>query len=172
MEGSFWPKDSLIIYIVFELYLIWYISPVANFGTHSLNAKTPNFFLTFDFFIHLKKENFFLLVFLSPLFKMYKNVVKFSFTQQKMFWVLVFSIRIRYLAYPTDRSFDSFLAGLSRYWVHVALTKPPVNQFKLVLKSWKQALRAYCSNINTVREGQSCKLVGHYWQGWRLAFDR
>jgi hypothetical protein len=34
----------------------------------------------------------------------YKKVVKFSFTQQKIFWVLVFSIRIWYLAYPTDRS--------------------------------------------------------------------
>ena len=35
---------------------------------------------------------------------MYKKVVKFSYTQQKIFWVLVFSIRIWYLAYPTDRS--------------------------------------------------------------------
>ena len=42
-----------------------------------------------------------------PLFKVYKKVVKFSFTQQKIFWVLVFSIRIWYLAYPTDRSFIS-----------------------------------------------------------------
>ena len=36
---------------------------------------------------------------------MYKKVVKFSFTQQKIFWVLVFSIRIWYLAYPMDRSY-------------------------------------------------------------------
>ena len=36
MGGSFWPKDSLITYIIFELCLIWYISPVANFGTHPL----------------------------------------------------------------------------------------------------------------------------------------
>ena len=33
---------------------------------------------------------------------MYKKVVKF--TQQKIFWVLVFGIRIWYLASPTDRS--------------------------------------------------------------------
>ena len=40
MGGSFWPKDSLITYIVFELYLIWYISPVANVGTHPLGIKS------------------------------------------------------------------------------------------------------------------------------------
>ena len=42
---------------------------------------------------------------MSPLFKVYKKVVEFS--QQKIFWVLVFSIRIWYLAYPTDRSFTA-----------------------------------------------------------------
>ena len=36
MRGSLWPKDNLMTYIIFELCLIWYISPVANFGTHSL----------------------------------------------------------------------------------------------------------------------------------------
>ena len=36
MGGSFWPKDSLITFIIFELCLIWCISPVANFGTHPL----------------------------------------------------------------------------------------------------------------------------------------
>ena len=35
---------------------------------------------------------------------MYKKVVKFSFTQQKIFWVLVFITRICYLAYLTNRS--------------------------------------------------------------------
>ena len=48
MEGSFWPKDSLIIYIVFELYLIWYISPVTNFGTHSLEFPPSNSQTSFD----------------------------------------------------------------------------------------------------------------------------
>ena len=38
-----------------------------------------------------------------------KKVVKFSFTQQKIFWVLVFSIHIWYLAYPMDRSQETFL---------------------------------------------------------------
>ena len=36
---------------------------------------------------------------------MYKKVVEFSFTQQNIFRVLVFSIRIYYFAYATDRSF-------------------------------------------------------------------
>ena len=40
------------------------------------------------------------------LFKVDKKVVDFSFTQQKIFWVLVFSIHIKYFAYPTDRSFN------------------------------------------------------------------
>ena len=58
--------------------------------------------MTFDFFIHLKKKTFF-----SPsvlLFKVYKKVLKFSLTQQKIFWVLVFSIRFWYMDYLTDRS--------------------------------------------------------------------
>ena len=38
MGGSFWPKDSLITFIIFELCLIWCISPVANFGTHPLDV--------------------------------------------------------------------------------------------------------------------------------------
>ena len=37
MGESFWLKDSLITCIVFELCLIWYINPVANFGTHPLH---------------------------------------------------------------------------------------------------------------------------------------
>ena len=36
MRGSVLPKDSLITYIIFELCLIWYISPVSNFWTHPL----------------------------------------------------------------------------------------------------------------------------------------
>ena len=43
--GSFWPKDSLITFIIFELCLIWYISPVANFGTHPLqDSRLRRFF--------------------------------------------------------------------------------------------------------------------------------
>ena len=64
--------------------------------------------MIFDFLIQIKKENFF-----SPsvyLFKVYRKVDKFSFTQQKIFWVLVFScIRIWYLAYPMDRSIVSII---------------------------------------------------------------
>ena len=36
MGGSFWSKDSFITYIIFELCLIWYISPLANFRIHPL----------------------------------------------------------------------------------------------------------------------------------------
>ena len=33
---SFWQNNSLVTHILFELCLIWYINPVANFGTHPL----------------------------------------------------------------------------------------------------------------------------------------
>ena len=48
--------------------------------------------MTLESFLHFKREKklFSATVFLSPLFKVNKNVVKFSFTQQKIFWVLVF----------------------------------------------------------------------------------
>ena len=36
IEESFWPKDSLITHILFELWLIMMISPVANFAQQSL----------------------------------------------------------------------------------------------------------------------------------------
>ena len=40
---------------------------------------------------------------------MYKKVVEFSFSQQKIFWVLVLSILIKYFAYPMNRSFMRLL---------------------------------------------------------------
>ena len=58
----------------------------------------------------LKKKTIFSpSVFMSPLFKVYKKVVEFSFTQQKIFWVLVFSFRIWYFVYTTDRLKNSKL---------------------------------------------------------------
>ena len=61
-----------------------------------LNTKTQFFLITLDFCIHFKKENFFFsFCFLVPPVKVYKKVVKFSFTQQKIFWV--FSIRIWFI---------------------------------------------------------------------------
>ena len=48
--------------------------------------------------VYTLKDFFLLLFFLSPLFKVYKKVV----TQQKIFWFLVFSILIWYLAYPLE----------------------------------------------------------------------
>ena len=48
MGGSFWQKDSLITYILFELCLFWYLSPVANFKHHSLsNHDFQPAFITF-----------------------------------------------------------------------------------------------------------------------------
>ena len=80
----------------------------AKYQIRILNTKTQFFLITFDFVIHFKKENFFLLLSgCPPLFKVYKEVVKFSFTQQKIFRVLVFTIRIWYLAYPMDRSINN-----------------------------------------------------------------
>ena len=74
-----------------------------------LNTKTQNIFCCLNehlttLLYTLKKKTS---VSSLPLFKVYKKVVKFSFTQQKIFWVLVFSIRIWYLAYPTDRSMEA-----------------------------------------------------------------
>ena len=40
-----------------------------------------------------------------PTTKVYKKVVKFSFTHRKKIWVLVFSTCTWYLAYPMNRSF-------------------------------------------------------------------
>ena len=55
-----------------------------------LNTKTQFFFIiAFDFCIHFKKENFFSFGFFVPPVKVHKKVVKFSFTQQKIIWVLV-----------------------------------------------------------------------------------
>ena len=36
MRELFWQNNSLVTHILFELCSIWYISPVANFGTHPL----------------------------------------------------------------------------------------------------------------------------------------
>ena len=49
--------------------------------------------------VHFKKEKF-----LVPPVKVYKKVVKFSFTQQKIFGVLVFSFMYLVLVDPMGRS--------------------------------------------------------------------
>ena len=55
-----------------------------------LNTKTPIFLIIFDFCIHFKENFFFSFCFFVTHIKVYKKVVKFSFKQQKIFWVLVF----------------------------------------------------------------------------------
>ena len=37
--GSFWQKDSLITFMIFELCLFMIFSPVANFGHHPLSVR-------------------------------------------------------------------------------------------------------------------------------------
>ena len=70
--------------------------------------KTQFFKITFDFCIHFKRENFFFsFCFLVAPVKVYKKVVKFSFKQQKIFWVLVFSFMYLVLVDATDRSYHS-----------------------------------------------------------------
>ena len=71
-----------------------------------LNTKAQIFFNNIRLFYTLSKRKLFSpSVLLSPLFKVYKKVIKFSFTQQKIFCVLLFIICIWYLVCPTDRSF-------------------------------------------------------------------
>ena len=69
-----------------------------------LNTKTHFFSITFDFCIHFKRDFFFSFCFLVTPVKVYKKVVKFSFKQQKIFWVLVFSFMYLVLVDATDRS--------------------------------------------------------------------
>ena len=54
-----------------------------------------------------KKTYFSPSVFLSPPVKVYNKAVKFSFTQQRMFWVLVFSFMYLVSLDPMDRSMAS-----------------------------------------------------------------
>ena len=39
MRESFWQNNSLVTHTLFELCSIWYINPVANFGTHPLVCR-------------------------------------------------------------------------------------------------------------------------------------
>ena len=41
IRESFWRNNSLVTQILFELCPIWYINPVANFGTHPLDPLNP-----------------------------------------------------------------------------------------------------------------------------------
>ena len=53
MGGSFWQKDSLITYILFELCLFWYLSPVANLMHHSL-VRASNCLVKWSLFMYCK----------------------------------------------------------------------------------------------------------------------
>ena len=67
-----------------------------------LNTKTQFLKITFDFCIHFKRELFFSFCFLE----VYKKLIKFSFKQQKIFWVLVFSFMYLVLVDVMDRSYE------------------------------------------------------------------
>ena len=67
---------------------------------------TKNQIFHFNFVVHFKKRKlFYPSVFLSPLFKVYKKVVKFSFTPAKNIWFLVLGFGF---SWTTDRSYVSF----------------------------------------------------------------
>ena len=70
-----------------------------------LNTKTQFFQITLDCCIHFKREYFFFsFCFLVTPVKVYKKVVKFSFKQQKIFWVLAFSFMYLVSVDVMDRS--------------------------------------------------------------------
>ena len=62
----------------------------------------------------LKEKTFFSFCFLVPPVKVYKKVVKFSFTQQKIFRVLVFSFIHLVSIDPMDRS---EVTNIQKYYV-------------------------------------------------------
>ena len=81
------------------------ISSLDKPKTKTKNQK-PNFFVNnISILLYtLKKKSFFSFCYLVPPIQSVKKVVEFSFTQQKTFWVLVFSICTWYFAYPTEKS--------------------------------------------------------------------
>ena len=105
-------------YLHFQILLIFNISKVSWFVTfpksivcqdlHSLlhyfgykkilgliiGNKKQSLEARADAFSRLKRKLFFSFCFLVLLFKVYKKVVEFSLTQRKIFWILVFSIRM------------------------------------------------------------------------------
>ena len=72
-----------------------------------LNTKTQNIFCCVNenltAFLYTL-TTFFSFCFLVPPVKVYKKVIKFSFTKQKIFWVLVFSFMYLVSVDPMDRS--------------------------------------------------------------------
>ena len=73
-----------------------------------------------------KRKLFFSFCFLVPPVKVYKKVVKFSFTQQKIFWVLVFSFMYLVSVDPMDRSFIPYQTN-SIYVLSMNLLTVPDN---------------------------------------------
>ena len=89
--------------------LTWIIIDLSIGSTETkyikLNTKTQFFKINVTFVYTLKKKtSFFSFCCLVPLVKVYKKVAKFSFTQQKMFWILVFSFMYLVSVDPMDRS--------------------------------------------------------------------
>ena len=102
--------------------LIWYTYDLSIGSTETkyitLNTKTQFLKITFDFCIHFKKEKEkFSFCFLVAPVKVYKKVVKFSFKQQKIFWVLVFSFMYLVSVDPMDRSIEVKLQIFKDFYV-------------------------------------------------------
>ena len=65
-------------------------------------------------------------------------------------------------------TFDSFLSGLDRNRVHVALHKQPINRFEIVQQSRQEVLRAYYFNKHTVAVVQKSEVPeGHKFRALR-----
>ena len=84
-----------------------YIKP--NTKTQNIFCCVNENFMTFFYTLtggdkKTEEDFFFLLCFLVLPVKVCKKVVKFSFTQQKIFWVLVFSFMYLVSVDPMDRS--------------------------------------------------------------------
>ena len=77
--------------------LLWWVQKGKNFGQKSTYSQ--EIILVFRC-----QVQFCILLFSCPPVKVYKKVVKFSFTKQKIFWVLVFSFMYLVSVDPMDRS--------------------------------------------------------------------
>ena len=89
---SFFPMQPLTFFL--RSYIVYSERTdlsIASTETKYINQNTKTqiiFLITFDFCRHFKEKTF--LFSFCFLVKVYKKVVKFSFKQQKIFWVLVF----------------------------------------------------------------------------------
>ena len=113
-----------------------------------------------------------------PLFRVYKKVVKFSFTKKEIFWVLIFSIRIWYLAYPTDRSFVKKTHIIVNSIIQKLKSKPTslkkytnwrkLNYFSLVLRVQQEKTKQIFRTIAIEGYFRNSKLMSKLWNAFSI----